>query len=535
MRLTRKQARNRSLIRANGLQPAQANCRPSARRLKLALIGLLALIAASPWCFLLWWLTAFPPPADGPIPTLAVLDSAQVAMLPTRLDAGSTPDVVLPSIADNTTPTPTETADSEGKPVPDESTATPADTLTPTSDAATATVDNSTPGAGFTETLVSPATDIANTPTETPTDVPGGSDPPPDPADGRLPPRLFSYPFHDDMENGVHKWFSQQWALQSASYQSPANAWQTEGTGDQRTLTLYGSVDLADRAVVSPKLVFWSRLNATESVRLEISSNAGLEWGLFAEINPEAVWKVQIMSLQSFVGQRISLRFVGARDQDWQIDDVLIGESNLTPETPIPTLTGTPTPTATPTSTPTATTTFTPSPTFIILPTLQATSTSTATSTGTATKTPTPTRRPTHTPSPSHTPTPTSTATSTVTETASPSATATETLTVTPSDTPTDTPTFTPTPTDTPTITSTPTPAYSVDDLVNLVVNCVLEPEGRPTELVNHIQNGQWDLFIEKVNNLSPGAIDPLCLNGMTIDEFKAYLISIAIYLRDNP
>jgi hypothetical protein len=66
------------------------------------------------------------------------------------------------------------------------------------------------------------------------------------------------------------------------------------------------------------------------------------------------------------------------------------------------------------------------------------------------------------------------------------------------------------------------------------VATCILDPEGRPTDLINHVQNEQWDLFIQKVNTLTPGAVEPTCLDGMTVDEFKAYLISIAVYLRDN-
>jgi hypothetical protein len=66
------------------------------------------------------------------------------------------------------------------------------------------------------------------------------------------------------------------------------------------------------------------------------------------------------------------------------------------------------------------------------------------------------------------------------------------------------------------------------------VQNCILDPEGRPTELTNHIQNEQWDLFIQKVNDLRRGDINPDCLEDMGFNAFKEYLISIAVYLRDN-
>jgi hypothetical protein len=130
------------------------------------------------------------------------------------------------------------------------------------------------------------------------------------------------------------------------------------------------------------------------------------------------------------------------------------------------------------------------------------------------------------------------------TPTFTPTATATSTPMSTPMATATYTPTFTPTftatataihtPTFTPTVINTPTPTYTADFLINLVETCILHPEGRPTDLTNHVQNTQWDLFIQKVNDLAPNAVKPTCLQGMTVDEFKAYLISIAVYLRDN-
>jgi hypothetical protein len=167
--------------------------------------------------------------------------------------------------------------------------------------------------------------------------------------------------------------------------------------------------------------------------------------------------------------------------------------STLTPsETPIPTATNTLEPGVTPSETPSPTSTLTPS------------ETPTATSTSTYTPTWIPTYTATATPTPS--PTPTLTATSTWT--------------------PTYTPTFTPTSTWTPTYTSTPAP--TVNDLRALVLQCVIA-NGRRIELLNHIDNGQWDLFIGKANSLSPDAIGDTCPS-----DTRIRMALWASYLRDN-
>ena len=133
--------------------------------------------------------------------------------------------------------------------------------------------------------------------------------------------------------------------------------------------------------------------------------------------------------------------------------------------TPTPTATNTATPTITDTPEPTATNT--PTPTATDTPTPTATNTPTPTATNTATPTATNTATPTATDTPTPTATNTATPTATNTATPTPTNTATLTPTNTPSPTSTHTPapptaTFTPTPTKTSTPTNTPVPPTPV-------------------------------------------------------------------------
>ncbi len=159
------------------------------------------------------------------------------------------------------------------------------------------------------------------------------------------------------------------------------------------------------------------------------------------------------------------------------------GQSPVTSNSEVVSVTGctTNTPTNTPTNSPTPTVTNTPTITPTRTPTNTPTNTPTITPTFTPTNSPTitPTRTPTN--SPTNTPTPTSTNSFTNTPTQTPTLTPTNSPTITPTRTPTSTPTNSPTNTLTLTATNTPTPTPSRTPTNTPTITPTLTPTNSPT------------------------------------------------------
>ena len=72
------------------------------------------------------------------------------------------------------------------------------------------------------------------------------------------------------------------------------------------------------------------------------------------------------------------------------------------------------------------------------------------------------------------------------------------------------------------------TPAPTVADLTILVQTCISN-KGQQTSLLNHIDNGQWDLLIGKLNTLTTNNISAACANTVQQD-----MREIAIYLQQQ-
>jgi hypothetical protein len=63
------------------------------------------------------------------------------------------------------------------------------------------------------------------------------------------------------------------------------------------------------------------------------------------------------------------------------------------------------------------------------------------------------------------------------------------------------------------------------------VQQCITQ-EGQRTAMLNHIDNLQWDNFIDKVTSLTPSDVNTDCLQGMAFTEFQQLLIMMANALR---
>jgi hypothetical protein len=205
-----------------------------------------------------------------------------------------------------------------------------------------------------------------------PTDTPdgGGGAPPfpvePSGCDGTAAGTRF---FCDDFESGVGNWIvaTNGWNTEIATAQSPTHSMTDSPNasyvaGAKTEMTMLGSVDLA--AAVWPVLSYWTKLalantnsatpsgsdmaNTTycggsysDNVYIDLSTDGGTSW-LNLKNNTcsgnTSTWYPAQLSLSSFVGQKIKLRF-RLEDTDskyvgdgWHLDDIKIRENEMAPK-----------------------------------------------------------------------------------------------------------------------------------------------------------------------------------------------------------
>lgn len=174
--------------------------------------------------------------------------------------------------------------------------------------------------------------------------------------------------FCDDFESGVSKWkvATLGWNTTNLTYQSPGNSITDSPDGNYaqgaaNEITLAASVDLP--AVSMPVLTFWHRLDLACSTTVyascctstsvcpnvcsngscsdfgyvEISTDSGTTWSQILTLTSTSntsVWSFQQLSLATYAGKKIKIRFRlwdkddGFQSDGWYLDDIVIQEAN---------------------------------------------------------------------------------------------------------------------------------------------------------------------------------------------------------------
>jgi hypothetical protein len=164
--------------------------------------------------------------------------------------------------------------------------------------------------------------------------------------------------FCDDFESGLDNWHhaTEGWGLTTATSQSATHSVTDSPNGNypkgaNSEITMVSSVDLT--GAVSPVVTFWHLLSlnsyyaypgceayASESdgTYVDVSSDGGTTWTVLTSYicsSNTTVWSFQQLSLASYAGKKIKLRFrlnsaYGGTD-GWYVDDVEIRETDLAP------------------------------------------------------------------------------------------------------------------------------------------------------------------------------------------------------------
>jgi hypothetical protein len=158
--------------------------------------------------------------------------------------------------------------------------------------------------------------------------------------------------FCDDFESGLDNWHyaTLGWGLTTTTFQSPNNSVTDSPNGnypagDKSDITMVSSVDLTGAA--KPVVAFWHKLSlnsceaypscdsyCSDVTYVDASSDGGNTWTVVTSFNctnNTTVWSFQQLSLASYAGKKIKLRFRlngsdGGAD-GWYIDDVEIREA----------------------------------------------------------------------------------------------------------------------------------------------------------------------------------------------------------------
>jgi hypothetical protein len=158
------------------------------------------------------------------------------------------------------------------------------------------------------------------------------------------------YPFFDGFESGIGNWMACAWTgvtesshAGSSCAQDTVNRRNPPDTPNQ--LTLARELDLTTAS--APQLTFFIRgtLEAYSSFRVQVSTDGGLTWPEISLLNLDtgfnsAVWLRQQVSLATWNGQRIRLRFVSSGNSylpasDIFLDNIGIGEAAPGAPTPV--------------------------------------------------------------------------------------------------------------------------------------------------------------------------------------------------------
>jgi hypothetical protein len=156
--------------------------------------------------------------------------------------------------------------------------------------------------------------------------------------------------FCDDFESGLDNWHyaTLGWGLTTTTFQSSTHSVASSPNGkypagDMNEITMVSSVDLT--GAVSPIVAFWHLLSLasgcctwTDNTYVDVSSDGGNTWAVlknFNYTNNTTVWSFQQLSLASYAGKKIKLRFRLAGSAGgatgWYVDDVEIREVALLP------------------------------------------------------------------------------------------------------------------------------------------------------------------------------------------------------------
>ena len=162
--------------------------------------------------------------------------------------------------------------------------------------------------------------------------------------------------FCDDFESGLDQWHyaTEGWGLTDTTFQSANYSVTDSPNGNypawaKSEITMVSSVDLA--GAVSPVVTFWHKLSlnsaygypdcanpGSDGTYVDVSSDGGNTWTVlksFTCSDNTTVWSFKQLSLASYVGKKIKLRFRlngsfgGAAG--WYVDDVEIRETDLPP------------------------------------------------------------------------------------------------------------------------------------------------------------------------------------------------------------
>jgi hypothetical protein len=162
--------------------------------------------------------------------------------------------------------------------------------------------------------------------------------------------------FCEDFEADISKWqvATEGWNTVIATSQSPTHSVTDSPNGNypvgaKSEITMVSSVDMT--GAVLPILTFWHKLglsfgtywgcpDATDATYVDASSDSGTTWtvlAVFSCANNTSVWSFQQLSLASYAGQKIKLRFrlvdntASATADGWYLDDIKIRENEFVP------------------------------------------------------------------------------------------------------------------------------------------------------------------------------------------------------------
>ena len=161
----------------------------------------------------------------------------------------------------------------------------------------------------------------------------------------------------EDFESGLSGWLvaTDAWNTVVATSQSPTHSVTDSPNGNypvgaKSDITMATSIDLT--AAVWPVVTFWHKLSVsnaccsmsgsyyTDYTYVDASTDGGTTWtvlAVYSDANNTSVWSFQQLSLASYAGKKIKLRFrlvdntSSPTADGWYIDDIKIRENEFVP------------------------------------------------------------------------------------------------------------------------------------------------------------------------------------------------------------
>ncbi len=151
-------------------------------------------------------------------------------------------------------------------------------------------------------------------------------------------PGVASLPLYEGFEGGVGQWLASGWdQTTNLAYAGSASARVSVGPrlapNAQDVLELAGALDLTN--AVNPQLTFWVRgqLWHYSSFRVQVSSDGGVNWtelgGANLDTGFSADWTRKQVSLQSYVGRSVRVRFAVSGDWRAPVADIAVDKVTL--------------------------------------------------------------------------------------------------------------------------------------------------------------------------------------------------------------